>query len=169
MARRPPHRLEQERRRVYRFIKSPKDFYCGLLLIAIAAIFAWGLGRLPIGTAFRMGPGYFPLVLTIFLAALGAAILINGLRAEGEPIGDVPWRGVAFTLLPIVFFGATLKGLGFVPSLAATVLASTFAGSRWDLRYAITIVIVLVLAAVAIFVFGLGLPLSLFGPWVGGY
>jgi hypothetical protein len=154
---------------VRRLINAPKNFYCGLLLIAIAAILGSQVARLPIGTAFRMGPGYFPLVLVILLAALGVAILINGLRGEGEPIGKVPWRGVAFITLPIIFFGATLKGLGLVPSLSAIVLLSTFASGGWDPRYAVTTTAVLVSAAVAIFVYGLGLPLSLFGPWVGGY
>jgi putative tricarboxylic transport membrane protein len=154
---------------VRRFIKGPKDFYCGLLLLAIAAIFASQLGRLPIGSAFRMGPGYFPLTLVILLALLGTAILIRGLRAEGAPIGRLPWRAVALITLPIALFGATLKGLGLVPSLTAVVFASTFASSRWDLRYAVITTGALVAAAVAIFVYGLGLPLSLVGPWLGGY
>ncbi|HEX5777462.1 MAG TPA: tripartite tricarboxylate transporter TctB family protein, partial [Xanthobacteraceae bacterium] len=73
-------------------IKSPKDFWCGLLLIAIAAIFVLGLIDLPIGSAFRMGPGYFPLLLTILLALLGLAILSNGLRVEGPEVGAIPLR-----------------------------------------------------------------------------
>jgi putative tricarboxylic transport membrane protein len=154
---------------VRNLIKSPKDFYCGLLLIGIAAIFAAEVRHLPIGSAFRMGPGYFPLVLSVLLAALGAAIFINGLRVRGEPVGSLPWRGIAFIALPVIFFGGTLKGLGFVPSLAATVLATTFASKRWSIPSAISITAALVLLATAIFIYGLGLPISLFGPWVGGY
>lgn len=150
-------------------IKSPKDFWCGLLLIAIAAIFAFGLLRLPIGTAFRMGPGYFPMVLTILLAALGAAILINGLRVDGSPVGATPLRALLLVTLPVVFFGLTLRGLGLVLSLAITVLATTFAVRDWNPAVALSTTLALVVACVAIFVLGLGLPLSLFGPWVGGY
>jgi hypothetical protein len=150
-------------------IKSPKDFWCGLLLIAIAAIFVLGLIDLPIGTAFRMGPGYFPMVLMILLALLGIAILINGLRVEGSPVGAIPLRAFALVALPIVFFGLTLRGLGLVLSLAVTVLATTFAVRGWNPVLAISTTVALVVASIAIFAFGLGLPLSLFGPWVGGY
>jgi hypothetical protein len=150
-------------------IKSPKDFWCGLLLVAIAAIFAVGLTRLSIGTAFRMGPGYFPMVLTILLAVLGLAILVNGLRIEGPPVGAIPQRALLLTVLPIVFFGLTLRGLGLVPSLTITVFATTLAARDWRAGAALSTTLVLVAACVAIFAFGLRLPLSLFGPWVGGY
>jgi hypothetical protein len=150
-------------------IKSPKDFWCGLLLIAIAAIFVLGLIGLPIGSAFRMGPGYFPLLLTVLLALLGLAILANGLRVDGPEVGAIPLRALLATTLPIVFFGLTLRGLGLVLSLALTVLATTFAMRSWNPVVALSTTLVLVVACVAIFVFALGLPLSLFGPWIGGY
>ena len=151
------------------FIKSPKDFFAGLLFLVIAAVFAFGVIELPVGTAFRMGPGYFPLVLTLLLAALGLAILINGLRLPGAPIGTVPWRGIFFITLPVIFFGATLKGLGFVPSLAVTVFGTTLATRLWGFSYAVITTAALVGFCWLVFVWGLGLPLSLFGPWVGGY
>ncbi len=150
-------------------IKSPKDFWCGLLLIAIAAIFVLGLIDLPIGSAFRMGPGYFPLLLTILLALLGLAILANGLRVEGPEVGAIPLRALLLIAIPIIFFGATLRGLGLVPSLALTVLATTFAVREWRPVTAFSTTLALLVGCVAIFVFGLGLPLSLFGPWVGGF
>jgi putative tricarboxylic transport membrane protein len=150
-------------------IKSPKDFWCGLLLIAIAAIFGLGLIGLPIGSAFRMGPGYFPLLLTVLLALLGFVVLANGLRVDGPEVGAIPLRALLATTLPIVFFGLTLRGLGLVLSLTITVLATTFAMRSWNPVVALSTTLVLVVACVAIFVFALGLPLSLFGPWIGGY
>jgi putative tricarboxylic transport membrane protein len=151
------------------FIKSPKDFFAGLMFLAIAAVFAYGVRELPIGTAFRMGPGYFPLVLVLLLAIFGLIILINGIRAPGEPIGAIPWRGIAFITLPVIFFGATLKGLGFIPSLAITVLTTTFASRLWDIKTTVLTTAVLVVFSWVVFIKGLGLPISLYGPWVGGY
>jgi hypothetical protein len=150
-------------------IKSPKDFWCGLLLIAVSAIFAVGLIGLPIGTAFRMGPGYFPMVLMILLAFLGLLILINGVRLEGPPIGTVSLRSILLIAMPIIFFGLTLRGLGLVLSLGITVFATTFAYRNWNAGVAIATTWALIAASILIFVYGLGLPLSLFGPWVGGY
>lgn len=151
------------------FIKNPKDFFAGLLFLTIVAIFASGLVELPIGTAFRMGPGYFPMVLLIILAALAIAILVNGLRTKGEPLGTIPWRGLFMITAPIVFFGATLKGLGLILSLGITVFATTLASRQWDIPYAVGTTVVLVVFCWFVFVWGLGLPISLRGPWIGGY
>jgi Tripartite tricarboxylate transporter TctB family len=155
--------------RLLAFIKSPKDFFAGILFIIIAAVFASQLRDLPIGSAFRMGPGYFPMVLTGLLGALGLVILVAGLRAEGEPVSRIPWRGLLLVVLPVVFFGLTLKGLGLVPSLAITVFATTLASVHWNLRVALINTAILTVGGWLIFIKGLGLPISVLGPWVGGY
>lgn len=150
-------------------IRNQKDFFTGLLLFAVSLFFGYGLLELPIGTAFRMGPGYFPMVLTGLLAIFSIALIVNGLRYEGEPIGAIPWRALFIVTLSIALYGVTLKGLGLVPALALTAFISTFAGGKWDARVAIIVTVVVVAACYAIFLRGLGLPLSPFGPWVGGY
>jgi hypothetical protein len=150
-------------------IRNPKDFFTGLLLLAIVAVFLYGLTELKIGTAYRMGPGYFPLLLTALLAIFAIALVINGFQSDGEPIGEIPWRALVIVTFSIVLYGATLKGLGLVPSLGLTVFLSTFAADKWGAKTAVSVTVVLVAASAAIFVKGLGLPISLYGPWVGGY
>ena len=102
-------------------------------------------------------------------AVFGLIILIGGIRVPGEPIGAIPWRGIALITLPVIFFGATLKGLGFIPSLAITVLTTTFASRLWDIKTTVLTTAVLVVFSWVVFIKGLGLPISLYGPWVGGY
>lgn len=150
-------------------IRNPKDFFTGVLLLVISAVFAYGLLDLQIGTAYRMGPGYFPLVLTGLLTIFAIIILINGFRTDGDPIGEIPWRGLVIVTVAIVLYGVTLRGLGLVLALGLTVFLSTFAADKWNAKAAVAVTLVLVAASVGIFVRGLGLPLSLFGPWVGGY
>lgn len=150
-------------------IRNPKDFFTGLLLLVIAAVFAYGLTELQIGTAYRMGPGYFPMVLIILLAIFALLILMNGFTTDGEAVGEIPWRALILVTLSVVVYGATLKGLGFVLALALSVLLSTFAAERWDAKAALALTIGLVAACFLIFVKGLGLPIAPFGPWVGGY
>jgi putative tricarboxylic transport membrane protein len=139
------------------------------LLLLISAVFAYGLTELNIGTAYRMGPGYFPMVLTGMLTIFALVMVVNGFRTDGEPIGAIPWRGLIIVTLSVVLYGATLRGLGMVPALALTVFLSTFASERWDAKLAVGITILLVASCYVIFLRGLGLPLSPFGPWVGGY
>lgn len=60
-------------------IKSQKDFFSGLMFTLVGAGFAWGATNYNVGTGARMGPGYFPLLLGIFLAVLGAFITFYSL------------------------------------------------------------------------------------------
>ena len=76
-------------------IKSQKDFFAGLLFIAIGLGFAWGATDYELGSTARMGPGYFPMALGALLAALGAVIAFKALvieTADGEPVGRWAWR-----------------------------------------------------------------------------
>jgi putative tricarboxylic transport membrane protein len=132
-------------------------------------MFAFGDLDLPIGTAFRMGPGYFPMVLCIILASLGFIIALNGIRLEAEPIKHFAWRGLFNIVLPVVFFGATLRGLGFVLALGLAVFGVSLASSRFKWTTALLNTAVLVLFGWLIFIWGLGLPIPMWGSWVGGY
>jgi hypothetical protein len=143
------------------FVRNPKDFICGLLLLAVAGIFALGLRELPIGTAFRMGPGYFPMLL--------CGLLANGIWIPGEALRNFTWRGLLNIVLPVVFFGATLRGLGFVLSLGLTVFFTSIASVHFKIWVAFLNTAVIVFFGWLIFIWGLKLPISLLGPWVGGY
>ena len=60
-------------------IKSQKDFFSGLVFTLIGASFAYGATSYNIGTAARMGPGYFPLLLGVILALIGAFVFFKAL------------------------------------------------------------------------------------------
>ena len=71
-----------------------KDLLAGLVFIAFGLAFAIAASRYQLGTAFRMGPGYFPVVLGGCLVLLGVLIVVEGIVAgERGAIGAVPWRG----------------------------------------------------------------------------
>ena len=48
-------------------IKSQKDFWAGLMYMAVGTAFAVGAKNYTIGTGARMGPGYFPMILGVLL------------------------------------------------------------------------------------------------------
>ena len=145
-----------------------KDILSGLLFVGFGAAFGYAATGYPLGTAFRMGPGYFPLLLAGALAVLGVAILIKGVTAAAadSPVGVVPWRGALFLLGALVYFGATVRGLGLVLALFGTALLSALA-SRHNARLAaVAIAAALTVACVAVFHYGLGVAVPLFGPWL---
>ena len=73
-------------------IRHPKDFWSGVLFIAIG-VFAIVYGmKYTLGSAARMGPGYFPRILGILLIGLGAILALRALRLNGPPLPRWKWR-----------------------------------------------------------------------------
>ncbi|WOS65688.1 tripartite tricarboxylate transporter TctB family protein [Sinorhizobium fredii] len=139
---------------------------CGGILTAVGLFFAWQSFNLELGTAFRMGPGYFPFLLAVILTLLGAVILVQSMRVQHEPMGPIALRGMLFILPAPIFFGLTVRGLGFVPSLFFTALIACFASHRMKPHWALAISLALTVFSVAVFSYGLNLPFERFGPWV---
>lgn len=146
---------------------SSRDIICGLLFILVGLFFAIQAYGLDLGTAFRMGPGYFPLVLAGILVILGVVVIIQGTQLEHEPMGPIAWRGLLFILPAPIFFGLTVRGLGFVPSLFFTGLLAAFASTKMRPGMALVLVGGLTLFSVIVFSYALGLPFRRFGPWLG--
>lgn len=146
--------------------KDQTDLVAGLLLIAAAVFFGWQTMGLPIGTSLRMGPGYFPMVLSILLLILGVIITLKSFGREGEPMGPIAWRGLMFILPAPVFFGLTVRGLGFVPALFVTTLIASQASARMRPLPALGLSIAVTIVSTLIFSYGLGLPFRRFGPWL---
>jgi len=145
-----------------------KDILSGLIFVGFGLAFGYAASGYELGTAFRMGPGYFPMVLAGVMVVLGAAILVKGVTAAtaDTPIGPVPWRGAALALGALVFFGATVRGLGLVPALFGTALLSALASRQNGPAAALAIAAALTALCVLIFHYGLGVSVPLFGSWV---
>lgn len=139
---------------------------CGALFVAIGLFFLSESLGLEIGTAFRMGPGYFPMLLSGVLILLGVVILVQAARVEGEPVGPVAWRGMLLILPAPIIFGLTVRGLGFVPAVFVTAFVASFASTRMTLVLALVLSVLLAVFSVIVFSYGLGLPFERFGPWL---
>src|SRR5262245_29107443 len=88
-------------------IKSPKDFWAGLMFIGFGLFaVAWSLTHYQMGTAVRMGPGYFPVLLGGLLAVLGAAVFAESLivapPADSTPL-QLPFNIVDMAIFIAVF------------------------------------------------------------------
>lgn len=142
------------------------NLLCGLLFIGLGLFFGLQALALDLGTTFRMGPGYFPFVLAGTLCLFGAIILIQSTRVESEAIGPIAWRGILLILSAPIFFGLTVRGLGFVPAVFLTALIASFASSRMKPLTALILSVSLAIFAVLVFSYGLGLPFRRFGPWL---
>ena len=143
-----------------------KDLAAGAVFAAIGFAFMAGALTLDIGSAFKMGPGYFPLVLSGLLALLGIIVMAKSVNTPPETIGTVPWRGLVLILAAPVIFGATVRGLGLLIALPLAIFAAAAASRRASFPVAIALVAGLTVFCVLVFAYGLGLPLPLVGSWL---
>jgi hypothetical protein len=147
--------------------RSFPDVLAGGIFVLIGGAFAVGSLGYELGTPLRMGPGAFPLLVGAAMAALGLAIVIKGLIAgEVVSFGSIPWRAVGVIVLALVFFGYSVRSLGFVPASVVTALLTSLASRRLRLLTALALATGLTAASTLIFVAGLRLPIPLFGPWL---
>jgi hypothetical protein len=145
-------------------IPRPKDFYAGLLFVAFG-VFAIIIARnYPLGTAARMGPGYFPRLLGILLIVLGAALSLIALRGRGTPLPGWKWRPVSIVLLSVVAFGLVLTHIGLVLSTIGLIVVASTASREFRFRESLLSGALLAALSVGVFVIGLKLQLPI---WPG--
>ena len=145
-------------------IKSQKDFWSGLMFVAIGIGFAWGATEYSFGSSARPGPGYFPFGLGLLLAVLGGMVLFKALTietADGEPVGAFAWRPLIIVLASVALFGFLLPRLGMVIALPLLVLMSSTASDEFTWKGAVLNAAVLTLMSWVIFILGLKLTIPL--------
>jgi hypothetical protein len=146
-------------------IKSSQDFWTGCAFIGFGAgTVVLSLSH-PLGTAARMGPGYFPTGLGIFLAVIGLVILLKSLVGpQGEQIARVDWWLLARVLLSVAAFALLLYPLGLVLAAMISVLVAAWAGHEFRLGEALINAVLLALLSYLLFVWGLGQTMPVW-PW----
>src|SRR5580704_1451033 len=96
------------------FVRAPRDFYGGLMLI-VAAIFAlWASSDLPGMRGFAFGPGTAPRIFAIVLGILGAAVAVTGVMNKGPGIERFYMRGPFFVTLSVLLFAWLVRPMGLV-------------------------------------------------------
>jgi hypothetical protein len=146
------------------------DLAAGAIFIAIGLLYA-GIAwqSLPMGSALRMGPGYFPIVLSGLLIALGGLIAARGILAgRVEPrSARVPWRGVIMLSLATIVFAAFFDDLGMLPGVFLSTLLATLSSPKIRLRAGVVTSICIAVFCTVVFSYGVGLPVPIFGPVFG--
>jgi hypothetical protein len=148
-------------------IKSQRDFWSGLMFITVGIAFAVGATNYSMGSSARPGPGYFPLILSAFMAVLGAVVLFKALTIEtddGDPIGAFAWRPLIVIVAAIAFFGLALPRLGMLVTVPVLIVIASVAGDEFHWKGVVINAVVLTIGAWAIFIAGLKLTIPLY-PW----
>jgi putative tricarboxylic transport membrane protein len=138
-----------------------KDVWAGLMLIVIGAAAMFIARNYPFGTALRMGPGYFPMLLGGLLILFGLAILAAGLRTGDKIAGTWSLRALIILPLSLVLFGVLMERAGFVPAMMVLIFGSATASTEFRFLEVLLFSIGLTALAAVVFVLLLGLPYPL--------
>jgi hypothetical protein len=85
------------------------DQFSGLMLLALALYVGWQNRVFPVGTLSEPGPGYLPLLLAIFLGAMGLLIALWGARSA--PLAAMKWTEAKRAVVILIACGVATLAL----------------------------------------------------------
>ena len=147
--------------------RNAKDFWTGLIYLFV------GSGALIIsrdydmGTAVKMGPAYFPTILSVLLMGIGVISVLRSFLKSGTPIGVVAWKGLALIMASTLLFGMIVRGAGLLLALPLLVIVSALASTRFSWKTSLLEAAGITVFCILIFLKGLGVPLPILGSWFG--
>lgn len=141
-----------------------ETFVSGLLFATVGFVTSYFSLDYQLGTAARMGPGYFPFWVGAILGCTGLGIALGSLFAPEERPGRLSWRVLGLITGSVVAFGLALKFLGLVLTVVAVTGLALLASPEAKLRLWLALSIPLAVFCALIFAYGLGLPLPI---WPG--
>jgi putative tricarboxylic transport membrane protein len=142
-------------------VHAPRDFYGGIALILLPTLALIASADLPGQRGFAFGPGTAPRLFSFVLAALGAAVAIGGVFAEGPPIEKYKIRGPILVIGAILSFAAMIRPLGLIPATFFTYMISIFGSREMRLVEGLIAAATMTVFCVLLFVYLLNLPFQL--------
>jgi len=142
-------------------VHAPRDLYGGIALMMLATVALIASSDLPGQRGFAFGPGTAPRLFSFALAALGAAVALGGVFAEGPPIEKYRIRGPFFVIIAILAFAAMIRPLGLVPATFLTFVISIIGSTEMRWVESLIAAVVMTLFCVLLFVYLLNLPFQL--------
>ena len=149
-------------------ISGSKDFWSGVIFLAVGLASVGFARNYPTGTTMRMGPGYFPAVLGGLLALIGLTLMVRALLQSGAPVERLAYGKLALVTASNVLFALLLRRLGLAGALILLVVVSAYASKLFRWPVVLALAVGLAVGSSIIFVWLLGLPIPIRGTWLGG-
>ena len=140
-------------------IRSPQDLGAAVVFVAIGLAGVYFGNNLSFGTAGRMGPGYFPIILSWIIVGVGLALGLTALTIEGPRIEPIQLRPISVIIAAILVFGFLISTAGLAISAVLLTVLAAYARRDANLWEAVLLGIGLATFAVVVFVYGLSQPL----------
>src|SRR5438046_4626499 len=92
--------------------RNVRDLLAGGLFLVFGVAFLVLAQDYQLGSARRMGPAYFPIVLSLALIGIGMATVARSFLVAGLPVRDVAGKALALVTASVVLFGLLVQGAG---------------------------------------------------------
>lgn len=149
-------------------IRDNRNFWTGLMFVAIGCGAIIVASRYPVGSTLHMGPGYLPMFLAGILIFFGILIILKGVFLKKESIGGnspKSWRALCIIPLSLALFSLLIERAGFIPAVIVLCFSSAIAGRQFNWREVLLLTLLLLVLSVGLFIWGLELPY----PLIKGY
>ncbi len=142
-------------------IRSPRDFWGGLVLIAVGILAIWASRDLPGQRGFAFGPGTAPRLFSGLLIGFSAVVALGGLIMDGPRIEKYKVRGPVLVIFAILGFAAMIRPLGMVPASFVTFMVAILGSKEMRVLESFVAAAVMTAFCVLLFVYLLNLPFQL--------
>ena len=142
-------------------IRNPKDFGAGVLFASFGTAALVIAQNYPLGTAARMGPGYFPRMLGYLLLFLASILILRSFKLVGETPRMRNVKPLAIVLGSVFVFAMGVTTLGVALSTVLLILISSSADRDFRWKEAVASSVILAVFTIAVFIYGLGLQLPI--------
>lgn len=149
-------------------IRDKKDFASGLMFMIIGGFFAVIARGYQMGTAAKMGSGYFPFWLGVMLATIGLIVLLKSLspKAEEHDFGKWDWKTIAWVTGAVIVFAVILQYIGLILSVVVLVFFSALASHEFNWKQTLVNATVLIVMVYFAFIWGLKLQFPVWPPFL---
>jgi hypothetical protein len=144
---------------------SKIDVLAGVFIILIGGLAIFEAIQFDLGSARRMGAGYFPFYIGILLLVIGTGLMVEGRwqRQASEAGAHLPsLRGLLLILAAVICFALTIERFGLVPASVVAVFLGTLADQSTSWKQKLLLTVAVPIVCVLIFKIGLGLHVDVY-------
>ncbi|MGE0563718.1 MAG: tripartite tricarboxylate transporter TctB family protein [Pseudolabrys sp.] len=148
-------------------IRAPRDFWGGLVLVAIAAIAIYAASDLSSMEGMAFGAGTAPRLFATLLGIAGAIVAVMGLLSDGPTIGGYAIRGPLLVAISILGFAVMVRPFGLAITSFLTYLIAICGSREMRMVESLIAAAAMTVFCILLFVYLLELPFNIWPALLG--
>ncbi|MDQ0134252.1 hypothetical protein J2T08_002170 [Neorhizobium galegae] len=148
-------------------MKLSQDVLLGLFFVVFGVVSVSIAMSYPFGTSGRMGPGYFPVIISSLLVLTGLLVLFRAQLVQPEMLPAIRWKPLLLVPGAVVIFGLAVETLGLPLAILLLTILSAATSIKFHIGWkAVAGSLAFAALCSVIFIELLGLPIPMVGSWL---